>query len=350
MSQKVTARLNATIILQNTTAYPFKLPRHEMVCLYCADGFDKPSIFRQHMETDHLQVEVDKIFYKMKETASLKVDCTALQCRRCKDSFTTLEDIAQHLYDVHDLTEINTLTHLGVIPFVFKNDRFDCAVCTFKFSNIRALSRHTQSHFLNVPCKLCGNVYGSEVSLLQHMRINHGTTRPTCKRCKLEFDFPEDLKTHLLESKACCSHKCSICREKFYSWSMKETHMEEVHGKKKSFPCVECETVFEKRDALRVHFVIEHTNDYHECSFCSKKFHTKPALQRHMISHTREKNYSCGVCGKAFFRKSTLNLHMWIHSDVKKYECEMCTKQFNQKIVWKKHIETYHPELLDETS
>ncbi|XP_063836975.1 zinc finger protein 99-like isoform X22 [Ostrinia nubilalis] len=341
------ANRNAAIILLNTTAYPFKLLGQDMVCMYCYETYNTPSMFRQHMEAEHEEFNVNIVLNR--NFALVKVDCTSLQCRHCKHFFTNLDEIARHLIDDHGLTDLALDGCLGVTPYTFVDDKFACAICQLKFSNLRGLSRHTQSHFLIKSCKVCGKSYSSRAALHQHVKINHSSSAPACKKCKKEFQFAEDLKNHLLESKACCSYSCKMCSERFYSWSVREIHMEEVHGRKKIFPCLECGTVFEKRDTLRVHFVIEHTDNHYDCTFCQKKFHTQPALQRHLISHTKEKNFSCGVCGKMFFRKSTLELHMWIHSDVKKYVCDVCDKGFCQKISWKKHINAHHPELVDET-
>lgn len=343
------ARSNAKIILQNTTACPFKFIEDNIVCVYCCDKLATGSDLLTHVAADHPNANV-RIAFAHVGPGHLKVEITDLKCRHCDQQFQTLDDVAEHLVNVHE-EEIDLETFLGLIPFKICDGKLQCANCDKRETTLRALSRHTLRHFSKFSCQSCDKSFALPNALRQHVRQAHSFTfkKLQCRSCKQEFAFSEDLKEHYLENKTCCRYRCRICGDRFLSNSVKITHMQEMHGcVRKEFKCNECAMTFDCQYKLRVHFVTEHTEDYFQCSYCYNKFHTQAALERHLVFHTREKKFPCSVCGKSFFRNSSLTLHMWIHSDVKRFRCEICDLQFNQKVVWKSHVSKFHPELLPE--
>lgn len=341
------ARENAYTIVEYSTAYPFRFPESAIMCVYCCECYQSPEAFRRHMQADHREYKARHAFAHL-GVDYLKVDITELHCRVCNDAFNSLDNIAHHLKNTHCL-RIDTDYELGLLPFRMEKDKLSCPICNMKSSNMRALSRHVQSHFSQCICEHCGKAYSTNTSLIHHMRNSctksSDDRQRRCRKCKAVIT---SLEEHLKTAKLCRQHICSICGERFGYWKEKQAHMETAHGvPKRTYKCPECDMVFKSSSNLNGHFKISHTSDYLVCGYCGMKFDTKYRLDRHLLTHTGEKAFVCNVCSKRFPRKSTLNQHMWIHSEVKRHECKLCDKTFNQKVCWKSHMKMRHPELYD---
>ncbi|KAL0808622.1 hypothetical protein ABMA28_013060 [Loxostege sticticalis] len=335
------AKHNAKMIVRCTTAYPFKLPERFMVCVYCCDSFDDPPRFRHHMSEYHPEVKLRIAFAHIPE-GYIKIDCTDLRCRICFAQLNKLEVAVDHLIKEHDQT-IDLSCDLGVQPFILPDEKWACALCESKFISLRALSRHTQSHFPKFTCEACGKSYFSVSSLRFHKQVSHIGDQRICVKCKKTFETLEEKRKHVLESPRCWAFVCKFCGERFVSSTLRNAHRTQVHGmQSKEYVCPECPEVFPDRQKYRIHFITTHTNDYFSCT-CGKKFDSKSNLKKHMVVHTKEKLFPCTVCSKAFSRKKNLVQHMWIHSEHKRFECVDCNKQFNQKVTWKSHMKSYHP-------
>ncbi|XP_048003222.1 gastrula zinc finger protein XlCGF26.1-like isoform X14 [Leguminivora glycinivorella] len=340
------AKRNAEIIVRYSTAYPFRLPESSMVCVYCCESYDDPTLYRKHMVDDHQTFKVRTAFVHCSE-GYIKADCTELHCRLCSQPFDTLEAIASHIHLEHD-KKLNLNSELGIQPFKLEKDKLLCAMCNAKFPCIRQLSRHTQSHFLKYTCDTCGKSYATITTLKNHIRFSHAGNERICRKCRMTFSTLEAKREHLRISSKCWSHLCMFCGERFMTWTLKQMHLNQVHSApKKSHSCPECGEVFSERKKYRVHFKISHTDDNFMCTCCGLKFDTKRGLEEHRVVHTKEKLFPCSVCSKSFPRKKNLAQHMWIHSEYKRFECGPCNKQFNQRVSWRTHMKSYHPDLVD---
>lgn len=340
------SKRNAEVIVKYSTAYPFKLPEENMVCVYCCESFPDPAVFRAHMDEEHETFNPKMAFLHCSE-GYIKVDCTNLNCRLCFKNFPNLDEIANHLYSEHK-KPVNVDVALGLQPFHLANNKLLCAICNSKALTMRELSRHTQSHFWRFTCEACGKSYATNTALRSHIRFSHTGNKKVCRKCKGTFSSIEEKRKHMLESQRCWAHVCCVCFERFVSWNAKQHHLAECHGvEKKAYACPECGDVFDERKKYRTHFKLSHTDDNYVCSCCGMKFVTKKTLEEHRVSHTMEKLFPCTVCSKSFPRKKNLVQHMWIHMENKRFECKMCNKKFNQKVSWKTHMKSYHPELVE---
>ncbi|XP_053623431.1 zinc finger protein 652-like isoform X21 [Plodia interpunctella] len=233
------ARRNAQIIVEYTTAYPFRLPECSLVCVYCEESVATTQ-FQTHMGSQHPEAKV-KIAFAHLNDGYIKADCTDLKCRTCSKMFETLENIADHLVSAHKLP-LHLNFDLGVQPFKFGTDQLICAMCPMKFATLRSLSRHTQSHFRKCTCELCGKSYLSSSSLLHHMKVIHtkDSEQRICEKCKRVFDSLEARRKHVIETPECWRYSCRRCFEKFLSASLRDAHQKEVHGiDKRSYSCPE---------------------------------------------------------------------------------------------------------------
>ncbi|XP_041968382.1 zinc finger protein 567-like isoform X5 [Aricia agestis] len=339
-------RCNAKILVQYTTAYPFRLPEDNMVCMFCCDSFEDPSLFRQHMDQEHKTFKLSTAFAHVTEDyrRSIKVDVTDLRCRLCSERFENVSDIAEHLFKDHK-QPIDLNVELGIKPFKLERDKLLCAICNTKCMCMKQLSRHLQTHFLKYTCEACGKSFATVTNLKKHISYSHTSQGKVCKKCKTTFTSMAEKRNHLSESKNCRQYMCTHCGERFVTWTTKLSHLREAHGAGRSYVCKECGESFEQRRKYRIHFKITHTEDNFSCSFCTRKFETKNDLQDHVVIHTKEKRFPCPSCSKSFPRRKNLIQHMWIHSESKRFCCTLCNKQFNQRVCWKMHMKSHHPEL-----
>ncbi|CAG9574919.1 unnamed protein product [Danaus chrysippus] len=344
----VSARNNAKVVLKYSTAYPFRIPSHSMVCVYCCEAYDDPKIYRQHMEQEHSSFNVNTAFAHSGHncTEFLKVDCTELSCRICEQPFNTIDAVAEHLSKIHE-KNLDLKNDVGMQMFKLGAERWVCAICNIKLPSLRELSRHTSCHYHRYTCETCGKSYINKENLQRHIQFVHSKYK-ICIKCKKTFPTCEERREHVLSSERCWPQSCSVCGKRFVSRNLKLDHLAKEHGHKpKSYTCPECGIVFDKWHPYRAHFILAHTNDNYSCSHCGLKFDRKKALEEHKVMHTKEKSFHCGDCGKSFARKKNLVQHSWIHSEYKRFECTSCNKSFNQRVSWKTHMKSYHPELVD---
>lgn len=335
-----TGRRNAAVILQNVTAYPFRLPEATIMCVYCCEDFPDPVDFRSHMVTEHDFVKVDVAFAHCRE-GYLKTDCTELRCRICSKEHSNLEHVARHLIDDHGFELAGE--DFGLHPFKFKNDKLLCGICEKNFPCMRQLSRHMAAHYKNFTCESCGKAYTTNNALRQHLRFSHIDNERICRRCKETFCSLEAKKEHVASSPSCWSYRCGACSQRFITWNEKQAHLIRAHGHtRKSHSCPECREVFHSRNKYRHHFSTVHNNVCFVCSFCGRKFSTRRYLEQHNVVHSGIKQYQCEVCSRSFSRKDYLTKHVLIHSDARKFECALCSKKFNQKASFDCHMKTHN--------
>lgn len=337
------AKTNGRTIIQNSTAYPFRLPESSIMCIFCSECFPEAALFRQHMIEEHENFDI-KLAFAHINCGLLKVDITELSCRICSTPFDNLDDIADHLITVHS-KNIYLDYGLGLQPYYFENEHFICAICKKKTPSLVALSRHTAIHFKSCICEQCGKAFASSGSLRCHVRnacSKDGQAR--CRKCRKAI---RSMKEHLKESLLCRPYICGVCGDRFATTTYKRKHMESAHSlPAKTFPCPECNVVFKTCQILRKHFGIHHTENYLEC-FCGLKYISQSKFDRHMTIHTGEKLFVCDVCDLSYNRKSNLTQHMWVHSKIKRFTCFVCDKPFNQKSCLKTHMKSQHPDIDD---
>ncbi|XP_073964176.1 uncharacterized protein isoform X12 [Choristoneura fumiferana] len=343
--EQAAARRNGQVVVQFTTAYPFKIPESSMVCVYCCDGFEDPIDYRKHMEDEHKSFKVNLAFIHCGQ-GYIKVDVTDLKCRICGESLENLDLAAKHLKKTHLNQTLNLKYEIGLQPFRLDDkNNWSCLICSAKALSLRHLSRHTQTHFSKLSCEYCGKCYPTMNSLQQHVRFVHFGHERICRKCKKTFSTAEEKSEHLEKFTECRQYCCTVCGDRFILLREKDAHMTEKHGAPvKTFSCPQCNEIFMAKSRLADHFRRTHSEEKYVCPYCGNNFKHKNAMDRHIIVHTQEKSYPCSSCSKTFHRKSSLTQHMWTHSEYKRFECQPCNKKFNQRVSWKTHMKSYHPE------
>ncbi|XP_061385131.1 oocyte zinc finger protein XlCOF26-like [Danaus plexippus] len=340
------AKRNAQLVLQYSTAYPFRTRGNLMLCVYCCEEYADPKDYRDHMDRTHESFTISTAFAHVGRSKEyLKVDLSDLKCRLCLTPCNNLEEIALHIRNHHGINNIDISFDIGMHPYKIDIDRWSCFLCNKKMASLTKLCRHTTCHYQKYTCDVCGRSYLTYEALKYHIRCSHSGNY-VCRKCWTDFPTLEKKREHVKNSKACWGFICLSCGERFKSWESKQRHLVDVHGApKKVFTCPDCEETFDSRKHFYNHFKLNHSDETFVCSCCGLKFTTKSQLEEHRSCHTGEKPYRCDICMKTFSRTKGLKQHMWIHSEIKRFVCTICNKQFSQKVSLKGHLITHHPEV-----
>ncbi|XP_046975291.1 putative zinc finger protein 840 [Vanessa cardui] len=340
-------RINAAHILKNTTVTPFTylLFPSSYKCLFCdVKTFEIHSLLehsRSHVVPNHDEILKD-ILKKGKK--KIKVDISNLKCRICDQSFVSLDDIQEHLTNMHNV--MFTDAGVGMISFNLQttDDLFTCHVCSNTFHSFFLLNKHISVHYSNAMCDSCGKGFLSYQRLMTHMESHRNGTYP-CEKCKKTFPSISKLKYHndkfhgtLGKVKLAKCHKCLARFEHHYE---KIKHLKDTHGISFSFTCDTCNCVFKTRHSLNMHVVKNHTQNI-ACEICKKTFSERYHLKKHMATHSQERNFVCPLCKKCYRYEKTLKQHLKIHNPEWKFSCSVCWTSFSNKIDYKTHKTTMH--------
>ncbi|XP_022818922.1 zinc finger protein 184-like isoform X12 [Spodoptera litura] len=342
------AKENAEILLRCSTMYPFRLRGKSITCVYCCEGYEDPAHFRRHADEHHQHFNITTAFYHMSSAKEyIKVDIFDMKCRLCLQPFEKVDEIAEHLKEVHEeaVKRLNLDYDIGVQPYRLDSNNYSCYHCDKKMPSVTTLCRHTILHYKRFTCDTCGRNYLSHEALKYHIKVNHSDNH-VCRKCWREFSTMEEKRDHIKSNKKCWTFCCIICGERFQSWEQKQKHLEIEHGQDKiMYKCPDCDMNFSTRKYFYTHYKLTHTDEGFQCACCGMKFNTQKQLDDHTLGHTGEKQFVCNICSKTFVRQKSLTQHMWIHSDTKRFVCLLCEKQFNQKVSLKSHMKTNHPEV-----
>lgn len=272
----------AQLVLRYSTAYPFTLEARKFIkCILCNETFDDPLAFRNHMDLQHEEVDKSDLVNINTEKSVTRVDITYLHCKLCKTPIESLEMFANHLANIHDLPTVDKVRWL--VPVRLETNRYVCVLCDKKYTGWSQLFQHSGTHFSRYMCSGCGKNFETRHGLLQHLRNHHSHEFDIfCIRCKQIFPSKQSLKRHTVSEEYCFPYCCNICKQRFLFWERRQEHLVEVHCiAKKSYPCSECDRVFEKRTLYYNHFKAAHTGDF-KCSYCDKQYASNKQLKLHI--------------------------------------------------------------------
>ncbi|XP_075941283.1 uncharacterized protein LOC142944596 [Anarhichas minor] len=291
------------------------------VCGVCGERLETEEGFRVHLKT-HVKAEVCGICGKcFGASSSLETHMRVhtgekpFNCSECGKSFNCHHNMMRHIR-----------IHTGEKPY-------PCTVCGKCFNDYSTMKRHQllhahtrsrdpnntsadehvndaeekmtmssppKKHQTRTICEVCGKMFHSMVSLVNHAK-SHATD--LCGVCGTHFDSEEKLKLHLKTHKN--GKVCEVCGKCFDSQGNLEMHMR-IHTGEKPFLCSECGKCFNCRH-IRTHL----------CNTCGRCFSVRSTLKQHSSTHTGEKPHRCEICGKGFHRKTYVRLHMKSHATEK---------------------------------
>ncbi|CAH4035911.1 unnamed protein product [Pieris brassicae] len=284
-------RTNAEIILQCSTACPFRTWKSNFNCVFCRVQTNNPSNLRVHVATQHENYDVQTAFYKKLGKEFLKVDITDLQCKLCFMPINNFDTLTYHLKTDHQ-QPINSDAQIGLLPFRLNDGSiWKCTICPNEFKDFVSLKKHTSEHFQNYVCDTCGEGFITESAMIAHTKIPH-ENKYNCSRCIATFSTLQERNIHVKTQHTSTPYMCVYCKDKprFANWELRKKHLMEVHNYKTGA-------------------------DKYECAACQKTFKTRSGKYNHMARTHRMKkdselNYPCHSCPKAFTTQLFLDKHV----------------------------------------
>ena len=253
-------------------------------CSLCSSSFLAASELRRHVKHKHTH---GKIFqctecdYKSVEKAKLKrhMSCHTgekpYQCEHCSMAFPYNFNLKRHIR-----------THTLEKPY-------ECEVCSATFSQLNTLKGHRQLHTDDrkvFPCDVCPSTFGRKGDLNKHYEHLHTSDAPVhCEKCGKVFKDRYSLKLHKKEHKV---FSCCLCIFSCTSRKQFKAHCN-THRGLRPFKCDLCEECFAKKQILKNHQILAHTEFKPvkkperkgariECIHCDKTFRSERFLQKHL--------------------------------------------------------------------
>ncbi|XP_022818911.1 zinc finger protein 699-like isoform X2 [Spodoptera litura] len=282
---------NTEIILECSTACPFRTWGQNFNCVFCRVQSNDPIGLRAHMASRHANFDIQLVFSRKIRKEFLKVDITDLQCKLCFIPIETLDDLMTHLKNDHK-QPLNADVQPGVLPFKLNDGtNWKCAICKIQFSDFISLKKHTAEHYQNYVCDTCGEGFITESALKAHTKIPHDN-KYNCSRCVATFTTLEERNVHIKTQHTTLPYMCVYCKEKprFATWELRKRHLMEFHNYKpgaEMYECTTCHMTFKTR---------------------SQKYHHN--VKAHRTKKETEYSYPCANCPRAFASKLSLDKHI----------------------------------------
>lgn len=285
-------RRNALTLLECSTAWPFRWFHGAFYCVYCDLRFVDIAPFRMHVENEHMQElpTKERVFAKLTENNSVKVDVANLMCRLCRQDIDYLS-LKDHIVSVHGIP-LNFEYKDGLLPFKLEQNGFDCQICFERFATFTKLNEHMNTHYQNYLCNHCGKGYESQSRFRTHVQ-SHELGQFGCTFCNQIFPSRTARMSHRLrEHKNGFRYACPRCPEMFKTFYTRARHLVDEHGEpRKVYDCSTCGLSFETSSKRAAHVREKHlvlTNPKilpRVCQLCSKRFVSKSKLGRHLRVH-----------------------------------------------------------------
>ncbi|XP_020288305.1 zinc finger protein 431-like [Pseudomyrmex gracilis] len=158
---------------------------------------------------------------------------------------------------------------------------------------------------------------------------------------------------------------CSLCGNT-YAWSSSlRRHQLQCGNKEAKIKCGFCSKRFYRRDRLKEHLYVHHSNLNSECEACKHHndvdnsflmddfsgedlntnefdFASVPLLQGRHVP-LQEQRYMCGECGKGYKWMDNLRRHQRLEcGQLPKLSCSICSKKFYRRYELTKHMRMKH--------
>ncbi|XP_064089711.1 zinc finger protein 91-like [Macrobrachium nipponense] len=300
-------------------------------CLKCRKDFANYKEYKEHMESRHPQVMVDK----SNDNDYCSEGSSGMKERVFEEEEEEEEEDSMYMYET-DRKDIirpewerlqegkRVCPYCGKkferhgrfirhINFHLGNKSFRCKFCEKCFVEKSGLKAHIMTHRpVNEPCPQCGKIFKTHRTLTRHLRT-HLNMLYKCALCPKEFRHEESLRVH------------------------KKIHQEGGSGNVCGYCGKDCKTPY----YLQLHMTNKHEGLKYKCKVCHRSFEWKQSYHKHMVIHNENSDGTVKFTSGVAFRKA----HEYKHSQVKKYSCDICGKWFQSGNIRDKHAKTVHQEL-----
>ncbi|XP_037040954.1 zinc finger protein 91-like [Bradysia coprophila] len=255
------------------------------------------------------------------------------------------------------------------------DDRYACPLCPRTLARREILVLHLRTHTGKnlLLCPVCDKGFAKPYNLSHHMMLHDGNANVRidetiakaeqpdgsfcCTFCLKSFVERKSFRLHLRMHTSNKLEHCPICNQSFMDEDELMQHMP-VHGD--SFPCIECDQVFNTFKDRKYHTEAVHT--VKKVSSGTGKFASskRPRAVKEVVSdeeHDDEDEqlvnsaelvngrYNCKFCEKTLANRSTLKLHIRLHLKKKLKVCTICDHGFSKNSHLDRHMKTHFPKI-----
>ncbi|CAC5358938.1 KRAB [Mytilus coruscus] len=273
------------------------------------------SHIRDHFETDisELTCSVCKLQFKTKNRLQNHLPIHSepkYPCQKCGKKFRMLKYVKRHMLETHKIAGpplIKEKQDHGKTTEYKRQKKTPgiCDVCGKVFSSVATALQHRSVHTQERKhsCKVCQKRFRLKSALRNHMRLHQDSKDFVCEVCGMSFKMAQGLRMHRLRYHDRVRYKCDHCNRNFKCLGGKKYHFLKEHREiaeqagLKTYPCNFCDRISSSHQEFLRHESSHIDNKIHVCDLCNNRFPTISQLNEHRKSHFgRHKNYMCIIC------------------------------------------------------
>ncbi|XP_044014500.1 zinc finger protein 845-like [Aphidius gifuensis] len=189
---------------------------------------------------------------------------------------------------------------------------YNCNICQKKYTSIKRLKNHSQTHEKKYKCKICARLFYKFDNYDKHIKI-HETKPHACQQCHTSFTKPQSLERHLK------SHKSSKFQPSIFKKINNNNNSNNINKNNDDDNNKNSDNDSgdgDDDDNDNLHMDIDDNFNKppgcFKCTVCGQLCSTLKSLKRHSLLHG-DKKYSCTVCEQWFYRPDTLKKHAEKH-------------------------------------
>jgi len=256
----------------------------------CEEKINDSANLDLHVESDHQNLK----------SASEKQHFTPekIVCSFCKEVFESEEKAQNHLLVFHKIEAVRCKfrkcgeafgsnqelkEHLEKDHQIEEKKLLECKLCKKIFYRKQNLKQHVKNHAAakSFCCLFCAESFENELGLYQHTKKSHNKEAVKCqlKQCSQFFQSKEQMEEHLKNK---CKLNCEFCHSIFSCEMHLSTHLRKVHIEKKC-KIYRCTFYADSEEEMRIHLKEVHVKTY-DCVYCGKLFREKQYRNGHIKS------------------------------------------------------------------
>ena len=155
-------------------------------------------------------------------------------CTECNRLFQDQNQLSKHMKIKHENYSVDV------------KKKFACKLCSYSSNDVGNFRRHQLKHsgVKAHKCDQCQKCFSHKHGLQQHIRTIHGNQKFTCEFCEETFNQKGNLTRHVATvHQGRKDFVCPQCGDKFGQQNVLKQHMR-IHTKEKPFSCLFCSKTF----------------------------------------------------------------------------------------------------------